>query len=190
MKLIVGLGNPGKKYDQTWHNLGFLAIDEIQKKEPEAFCQFKASKKFNAEVCESQNDLERIVLAKPQTFMNDSGQSVKSLLNFYKIKSQDLWVIHDDIDLPSGKIRISHNSASAGHKGVQSIIAQLGTKDFIRFRLGIQKEPPAKIPSEKYVLQKIDGQSKIIIEEMMQKMLSAIEVALVQGIPEAMNEFN
>ncbi len=190
MKLIIGLGNPGKIYEETWHNLGFLAVDEIKKKEPEVFCQFKKSTKFKAEICENQGDLEKIILAKPQTFMNESGQAVKSIINFYKIKPQDLWVIHDDIDLTLGKIRISHNSSSAGHKGVGSIIDQLGTKDFVRFRLGIKKDPPSLIPAEDYVLQKIDKQSKIIVEEVIQKTLSAIEVSLVQGISEAMNEFN
>ncbi len=190
MKLVIGLGNPGKKYEETWHNLGFLAVDEIKNKEPEIFCDFKINKKFKSEICENQVAVEKIILAKPQTFMNQSGQAAKIIFDFYKINPKDLWVIHDDIDLTLGRIRISHSSSAGGHKGVQSIIDCLGTKDFIRFRLGIQKEPPIEIPSEAYVLQKIDKQSKIIVDETIQKTISAIEVALTQGILEAMNEFN
>lgn len=190
MKLIIGLGNPGKKYDQTWHNVGFLTIDQIQVNKPEEFLKLKNSRKHKAEICEGTSPEEKIILIKPQTFMNNSGQAVKSLARFYKIKPHDLWVIHDDIDLPLGKIRISQNSSAAGHKGVQSIIEELGTQEFIRFRIGIQPTTPIKVTTEKYVLQKIDKAGKVIIDEVMGKVLAAIEVTLAQGVTEAMNEFN
>ncbi|MAF14248.1 MAG: aminoacyl-tRNA hydrolase [Parcubacteria group bacterium] len=189
MKLIVGLGNPGKKYQQTWHNVGFLIVDQIQQKKPETFLKFKKSAKHKAEICEG-GILEKIILTKPQTFMNNSGQAVKSLLNFYKIKSPDLWVIHDDIDLPIGKIRISQNSSAAGHNGIKSIINELGTKEFVRFRIGIQPLTPMKVPTDKYVLQKINKTDKVKVDEVVQKTIAAIDLALDQGISETMNEFN
>lgn len=190
MKLIVGLGNPGKEYEQTWHNVGFMVLDQFSQKETGRFLACKNGKKFKAELCEDNNELEKIILAKPQTFMNESGQSVKLLANFYKIKTQDIWIIHDDIDLPLGEIRISHNASAAGHKGVQSIIDQLGGQEFARFRLGIKPNGPQLIPTEKYVLQKINSQDKVIINEVISRVLSAIEIALADGITEAMNEFN
>jgi len=190
MKLIIGLGNPGKKYEATWHNAGFLVIDLLKTKQAGEFLSCNKNKKFKAEVCENNSPEEKKILAKPQTFMNKSGESVKALANFYKMKPEDIWVIHDDIDLPLGKIRISQNASAAGHKGVQSVIDELGTQGFIRFRLGIQPITPLKMPTEKYVLQKIDKESKVVIDEVMEKVLAALEIALVQGVTEAMNEFN
>jgi len=190
MKLIVGLGNPGKKYENTWHNVGFLAIDHIEAKEAGEFLKCKNSKKHKAEVCENSRPEEKIILAKPQTFMNNSGQAVRSLVKFYKIEPQDLWVIHDDIDLPVGKIRISQNASAAGHKGIQSIINELGTQEFVRFRIGIQPITPMKVPAEKYVLQKIKKDDKVVIDEMIKTVLAAIEVSSAEGITEAMNQFN
>jgi len=190
MKLIVGLGNPGKKYEETWHNLGFLAIDQLEKKFEGEFLKCKNSKKHQAQICENNSPEEKIILGKPQTFMNNSGRAVKSLAKFYKIDPQDIWIIHDDIDLPLGKIRISQNSSAAGHNGVKSIIDELGTKEFVRIRIGIKPDTELNLPTEKYVLQKINKESKIIVEEAIQKACSAIELILAQGVSEAMNEFN
>ena len=190
MKLIVGLGNPGRKYEQSWHNIGFLVLDQIAKSKSDEFLKFKKSPKFQAEINEGLNPQEKIILAKPQTFMNKSGLAVKALVKFYKIEPANLWLFHDDIDLPLGKIRISKDASAAGHKGVQSVIDELGYQNFIRFRLGIQKNTPLEIPTEDYVLQKINKDAKVVIEEVMEKILSAMEVALIQGIAEAMNEFN
>lgn len=189
-KLIVGLGNPGERYSNTWHNAGFIIVDQLQTSKPEEFSDFKNSKKHKALVCEGTNPIEKTILAKPDTFMNNSGQAVKSLVNFYKIAPENVWVIHDDIDLPLGKIRISKNSSAGGHKGIQSIIDELGTQEFARFRIGIQSERQGKITTEKYVLQKISKEDNICIDDVGQKALSAIEVALANGISEAMNEFN
>ncbi|MFA6410250.1 MAG: aminoacyl-tRNA hydrolase [Candidatus Buchananbacteria bacterium] len=190
MKLIVGLGNPGVKYQDTWHNVGFIVIDKIQTHKPQEFLTCKDSKKFKAAICEGTSPEEKIILAKPQTFMNNSGEAVKALVNFYKIQSEDLWVIHDDIDLPLGNIRISQNSSSAGHRGVQSIIDQIGHQNFVRFRVGIKPEHSLLVPTEAYVLQKIDSEAKVVIDDVAQEIISAIEVCLAQGISEAMNEFN
>ena len=190
MKLIIGLGNPGKKYEETWHNLGFLVIDQLEAKSAGEFLKCKNSKKHQAQIYENNSPEEKIILAKPQIFMNNSGQAVKSLVSFYKIKPRDLWVIHDDIDLPLGKIRISRNSSAAGHKGIQSIINELGSQEFVRFRIGVQPTTPMKVPTEKYVLQKINRADKMIIDKTTKTVLTAIEVTLAEGITEAMNEFN
>ena len=190
MKLIVGLGNPGTEYQNTWHNVGFMVIDLIKNRYAAADLKFKQSKKYQAAIAEITSLNEKIILAKPQTFMNKSGQAVKALVNFYKINPADLWVIHDEVDLPLGKIRISHNASAAGHKGIQSIITELGGQEFVRFRIGIQSDPVSKLPTEKYVLQRITEGSKLTLEENLQTVLSAIEVSLTSGIAEAMNQFN
>ena len=130
MLLIVGLGNPGKEYEKTRHNIGYLVIDELAK--------------------QKTND---VVLLKPQTFMNNSGTAVLAAVNFYKIKPAGLWIIHDDIDLPLGEFKISQNRGSAGHKGVQSIINALGTKNFNRVRIGICPKTGKPKAVEKFVLQ-------------------------------------
>ena len=187
MKLIIGLGNPGTQYQDTWHNVGFLAIDQYLKING---ADSKSKKKFESEFFEIANPGEKLILAKPQTFMNNSGLAVAALANFYKIKPQDIWVIHDDIDLTLGKIRISHDASAGGHKGVQSIIDKLSSQKFIRFRIGIRPPTELKIATEDYVLQKINKDARVIIEEKLEEVVGAIEVGLMDGIAAAMNEFN
>lgn len=142
MKIIVGLGNPGKKFEKTRHNVGFRAIDELAKQKTRNF-----------------------IIAKPQTFMNNSGQAVKSLINFYKAKPENLWIIHDDLDLPIGEIKIAKNRGSAGHKGVQSIIDHLKTKDFNRIRIGICPKTGKPEQVEKFVLQNFTKEEEKLIKE-------------------------
>lgn len=190
MKLIVGLGNPGEQYAQTWHNLGFIILDSLRTTGIDEFGPFRENKKFSAAVSHGINPEEKIVLAKPQTFMNRSGVSVKALASFYKVPPEDIWILHDDIDITLGKIKISLNASSAGHKGVQSIIDELGSQNFVRFRLGIKQDPPSSIPTDEYVLQKIDTKSKLLIDKVVQEVVGAVEVALTRGIVEAMNDFN
>lgn len=190
MKLIIGLGNPGKEYEKTWHNVGFKAIEEFRKIKTFEFSDFKLSKKFKAEICEGIFSDEKLILIKPQTFMNLSGQAVFALTSFYKIKPKDLWVIHDELDLPLGQIRISQNSSAGGHKGVQSIIDKVGTKNFVRFRLGIKPLKEIKIPAEAYVLKKIDKEDNEILQKAILKIISAIEISLSDNPDKAMNRFN
>jgi PTH1 family peptidyl-tRNA hydrolase len=160
MKLIVGLGNPGKEYEKTRHNIGFRILNEMAG-------GFKFEKKFNAEIKK-----EKLIFAKPQTFMNNSGVAVAAIAKFYKIKPENIIVVHDDMDLAFGKIKISFGSRSAGHNGVQSIIDSLGTNEFYRIRSGIGHRPE-KIPAEKYVLQKFSApeekEMKKIISEAVEK---------------------
>lgn len=201
MKLIIGLGNPGKKYEQTWHNLGFLAIDALIAAKPEMFLKCEKSAKFKAAVClpdgvrgtkagEGSDLEEKVILAKPQTFMNKSGQSAKAIMSFYKIKPQNLWVVHDDIDLELGSLKISRNSSAAGHKGVQSIIDEINSREFVRFRLGIKPRHESRIPAQDQVLRKIGKDDKMIIDETIKEAAAAFSLALMAGVTEAMNEFN
>jgi PTH1 family peptidyl-tRNA hydrolase len=172
MMMIVGLGNPGRKYQNTRHNLGFLAVNEFAKKNN--FPDFVFSKKFNTEITEGFLDGKKIILAKPQTFMNNSGKAVKSLLLFYKLELENLWIVHDDIDLPLGKIRLSKGRGSAGHKGVESIIKELGAKDFWRLRIGIQPKEGKPKNVEKFVLQRLTKEEEKTIKRVVKKTITAI----------------
>ncbi|MFH1837982.1 MAG: aminoacyl-tRNA hydrolase [Candidatus Kuenenbacteria bacterium] len=189
MKLIIGLGNPGKEYEKTRHNCGFMAIYNLQKTLNESFDDFKFNKKFDALISQGNFNGEKIILVMPQTFMNDSGKSVSALINYYKINFEDLFVIHDDIDLLLGKIKISQNRSSGGQKGVQSIIDHLGTKNFIRFRIGIKSEGIMQNTYD-FVLQKFTKDEQKIISESLQKINLAVKMVLEKGVTKAMNEYN
>jgi peptidyl-tRNA hydrolase, PTH1 family len=176
MKIIAGLGNPGEKYKNTRHNVGFMAIDFLVKEKNLAW-QF--NKKFNLEIAK---DIDAFYV-KPMSYMNNSGIPIKAIMSYYKLipaqniissffkskKNTDLsnilTVIHDDLDIESGKIKESLDSRSGGHKGVQSIIDNLKTKNFKRLRIGIKTEKQLKIPVEKYVLQKFNEQEEKDIEK-------------------------
>ncbi len=155
MKLIVGLGNPGRRYKKTRHNVGFMVIDELKR---------HISKKD-------------ATLFKPQTFMNQSGRAVKKLIQNSKFKIQNLYVIHDDVDLPFGEVRVSKNVSSAGHKGVLSIINELGTQDFTRIRIGINPhlrqgfggQAGRKVDTEKYVLEKFTKEENKQLNDIIKK---------------------
>ncbi|EKD58740.1 MAG: hypothetical protein ACD_56C00060G0014 [uncultured bacterium] len=159
MKLIIGLGNPGDQYENTRHNAGFIVLDEIRK--VWNFSEFQFNKKFNAEISESNKDGEKIILAKPQTFMNLSGQSVKAVADFYKISADDIAVIHDDLDIDLGAFKVSTDSSAAGHNGIQSIIDHFGTQKFKRVRLGIEGAELKKnrlMSGSDFVLQKFSDE--------------------------------
>ncbi len=167
MILIVGLGNPGKKYQKTRHNLGFRVVDEL--------------KSLN---------LKNVTLAKPKTFMNLSGKAIKSLITNYKIPTTNIWVIHDDIDLPLGKIRISKGRGAAGHKGVESIIKELKTKNFVRFRIGIYPKTGKPKNPEKFVLQKFNKDEERLVKEAIKKTAEAIEFSLKVDLAKTMSRYN
>lgn len=152
MKLIIGLGNPGEKYELTRHNAGFLAIDEFLKDKQTIACQSK----FDAQICEYHEDGEKVFLVKPQSYMNRSGQVVVELVNFYKLAPEkDILIIHDDKDLVFGEIKFTQSSGSAGHNGIKDIISQLGTQNFHRIRIGVESRPAnSPIPTDVFVLQK------------------------------------
>lgn len=160
MKIIIGLGNPQIKYNDTRHNAGFIFLDKLQSQWE--FPDFEFNKKFNAEISEGNYKLKaksyKLFLVKPQTYMNLSGVAVKAILDFYKLSPNDILVIHDDIDIPLGKYKIAVDSSSAGHNGIQNIIDQLGTQKFRRIRVGIGKTPEEKeacqLSMHSYVLEK------------------------------------
>ena len=135
MKIIIGLGNPGKEYKTTRHNAGFLCADFLRKEL--GFASFVGNQKMSADISRGVLNDEKILIAKPQTFMNRSGAAVSALIKFYKLSVSDIVVIHDDLDITLGKFKISASSRSAGHNGIQNIIDTLGTKNFLRVRLGI-----------------------------------------------------
>ena len=135
MKLIIGLGNPGNAYKNNRHNAGFLCMDFLR--QTFDFEPFAMDKKVSAEISSGMRNTEKILLAKPDTFMNDSGTSVNALRQFYKLSPSDIAIIHDDIDIALGTYKTTNSSRSAGHKGVQNIIDKLGTQDFFRIRIGI-----------------------------------------------------
>jgi len=188
MVLIVGLGNPGRKYQFTRHSIGFQVVDEFLKENN--FPRFKFAKKFNAEISEGILGGEKILLAKPQTFMNLSGKSVKPLIDFYKITPPGRVVIHDDMDIPFGKIRISKGRGAAGQKGVESIIKATNSKNFIRFRIGIQPKTGKPKNVEKFVLQKFNKDEEKIVKEVIKKTVEAIEFSLKGGLEKAMSLYN
>lgn len=188
MILIVGLGNPGKKYKYTRHNIGFLVLDKFLKNN--LFSEFKASKKFNSLISKGSFGKKKIILVKPQSFMNLSGKTVKLLSKYYKINKKDVIVVHDDIDLSLGEIKIIKNRGAAGHKGVQSIIDEIKTKKIIRLRVGIRPASLKAKTLEAFVLQKFTEKEKKDINNIVKKCVKAIEVNLKNGLEKAMNEFN
>jgi len=185
MKLIVGLGNPGKEYENTPHNAGFIIIEEIKKEVAEKN-NWEFNKKFDAEIIKSEIEDEKIILAKPQTFMNNSGETVAKIVAYYKIKPEDIIIVHDDLDIPLGKLRIKEEGSSAGHNGIESVIQVLGTRKFIRVRIGIEKTNK-KIPSEKYVLQKIKSLENLLNAK---KAAEAVLAIVKNGVGKAMTEYN
>ena len=187
MKLIVGLGNPGKQYEKTRHNAGFMALGFLA--EHFGF-EFKKADKHKCEIAEGKMLDEKVILIKPQTFMNLSGQSVRSVSQFYKIPIEDVIVIYDDVDLPSGNLRIRPSGSAGGHKGMKSIIQELGTEDFIRIRLGIAPLTEFKGELEGYVLGKLAGEEVSLIDGNIKKLPDILEKILKRDIEEAMHEYN
>ncbi len=200
MKLIVGLGNPGLKHEKTRHNLGFMVIDALFKDYSTPKDSFSEEKKFQAETAgitwqPKKGKSEKVILAKPLTFMNGSGAAVRLISSFYKIKPEDIWIVHDEIDLPLGAMKIRFGGSSAGHKGVQSIMENLKTEKFWRFRMGIgpQKEKTSgkKLkPIDDFVLGGFTEGEKGKAREIVKRGAKAIEHALEAGIEKAMNRFN
>lgn len=188
MVLITGLGNLGEKYKRTRHNIGFRALDRFQREND--FPDFKFSKKFNALISKKDIGKKKIILAKPQTFMNKSGQAVKKITTYYSLPTINLIVVHDDIDLPLGKIRISKKRGSAGHKGIESIIKELGTKNFVRLRVGIKNQELRIKNMEKFVLKNFTKEEEKTVGKIIKKSCSALKIILSEGLEKAMNKFN
>ncbi len=185
MLLIVGLGNPGKKYEKTRHNVGFRVADLLA--ERWKLDHFDTA--FQGELVKGSVSGEKILLLKPQTYMNISGASVAACASFYKIPASRIWVLHDDLDLPLGRLRLREGGSSGGHNGVGSIIERLGTPDFIRFRLGIGR-PSTPLPIEDYVVQPFNPDEREAVNEMIFRAADGVEASLKDGPQKAMNVYN
>jgi peptidyl-tRNA hydrolase, PTH1 family len=211
MKLIVGLGNPGEKYENTRHNLGFMVLEKFLKEFLKAGRdEWRKEAKFKSEIAEiewqrqgkkihTKDNLEKVLLVKPQSYMNLSGDAVSLIKSFYKIPTQDIWIIHDDVDLNFGAMKIRMGGASAGHKGVESIINSLGTDRFWRFRLGIGhpaskskvKEQKSKlVPVDEYVLRGFGRGEGGKLKDIIKKSVKSLESGLENGLDITMNRFN
>lgn len=188
MKLIIGLGNPGKKYEQTWHNLGFSAIEKIR--QDLAWPEFKKSIKFKAAISKGELNGETVILAQPQTFMNNSGLSAAAIASYFKIAPTDIIAIHDDLDLPLGKLRLAADSSAGGHNGIKSLIEKLGTKNFRRVKIGIRSELLSKINPADYVLMAYDKKNKKTVDEIISQTAQAVQDLLSLGLAKAANKWN
>lgn len=185
MKMIVGLGNPGAEYAHTRHNMGFDVIDEL------AF-RWKVTvwkKDKNAETASLMRDGEKLLLVKPLTYMNNSGEAVGALARYYKIFPEDIFVVCDDLDLPPGKTRIRKKGASGGHNGIKSLIAHLGTEEFIRFRIGVG-HPRDGHSVVQHVLGRPYGEDIQKVKDAKKYTADSIESALKIGVDKTMNQFN
>jgi len=185
MIIIVGLGNPGKKFERTRHNVGFLALDELARSLHVDISQ----EKNNALIGKARIDAEATVLAKPQTYMNDSGRSVGAILRDTYAGIKDLIVLHDELDLPLGTVRIKVGGGHGGHNGLRSIIEQVGSADFIRVRLGIGR-PAAGMEAADFVLSPFLVEERQLLPDVMAKAVEAVRVIVLEGPNKAMNIFN
>uniref|UniRef100_B8HR17 Peptidyl-tRNA hydrolase n=1 Tax=Cyanothece sp. (strain PCC 7425 / ATCC 29141) TaxID=395961 RepID=B8HR17_CYAP4 len=187
--LIVGLGNPGEKYYRTRHNIGFMVVDALADR---WHISLSPHKRFQAEFGEGAVRGATVQLLKPTTYMNNSGQSVRAVLDWYKRSPQSVLVVYDDMDLPLGKLRLRLNGSAGGHNGMRSLIAHLGTQDFPRLRLGIGN--PRQAGGEKdaipHVLGKFSPAEGPIVAEVLELATKAIETSLRDGVEKAMNLYN
>jgi len=192
MKLIVGLGNPGRDYVNNRHNVGFKCVDLFAREHGIPLTQRRALSKLGI----GEVSGTKIVLTKPQTFMNLSGEAVSALARRYKISAKDILVIYDDLDLPLGKIRIREKGSSGGHNGLKSIIAHLGTQDFPRIRVGIAPSEGSdsaaapEVDAIEHVLSDFTEAEKAVMREVYLRVAAAIECVLTEGIAAAMNKYN
>ncbi len=185
MILIVGLGNPGRKYEKTRHNVGFRVADLLA----ERWKCDHYDNAFEGELAKCSALGKKVLLLKPQTFMNLSGASVAACAKFHKIPAASVWVIHDDLDLPLGSLRLRVGGSSGGHNGMKSIIARLGSPEFVRFRLGIGR-PTTPVPVEDYVVQPFEAGEREAADAMILRAADAVEAALKDDLVRAMNLFN
>jgi len=185
MFLVVGLGNPGPEYEDTRHNLGFRAINELASRL--GITSLKS--KHHSFIGEAKLGEHKVVLAEPQTFMNESGPAVRGLIDWYKLEFKNLVLIYDDVDLEVGQIRVREKGAAGGHHGVESVIASLGTSEFARVRIGIGRESLTADVTE-YVLQKIPPSERDALEAAIITAADAVEEIIKCGLTKAMNIFN
>lgn len=194
MKLIVGLGNPGEKYEKTRHNLGFMVVEQFLKDfEPQKDTAWNDSKKFKSDIAEidwqpKHGKMEKVILVKPKTFMNNSGMAVSLIAGFYKVSPEDIFIIHDELDLPLGNLKIRLGGSSAGHNGIESVIGSLGADKFWRLRLGIKFGE--NINAEDFVLRNFSPKEKGKVKKVIKNASNALQEVLENSADAAMNRFN
>jgi PTH1 family peptidyl-tRNA hydrolase len=183
--LIVGLGNPGREYKDTRHNIGFMLVDRLAVRLGARGMKVQAK----AIITDARHDERKVILAKPQTYMNLSGQSIQGLVRFYKVPLEHVLVAHDDLDLPFCTIRMRPGGGAGGQKGVKSTIDQLGTNEFARLRLGIDR-PPGRMDAAAYVLQQFTPKELLQVSETLDRAAEAALTWVTEGLNTAMNRFN
>jgi len=185
VNLLIGLGNPGRKYSKTRHNIGFVVLDNLADK----FGFDLKKKKFKSYYSIQELFGKKVCLVKPLSYMNLSGEFVDAFWNYYKVEGRDVLIVHDDIDLPFGKIRLSYASGHGGHNGIRSIVDWVGNNEFYRLRIGVGRPTNAMDPAD-YVLQAFDKVERKELEEIVSRAISAIQVFYEEGPSSAMQQFN
>jgi PTH1 family peptidyl-tRNA hydrolase len=183
--LVTGLGNPGREYQSNRHNIGFLLVNRLADRLAVTFSRMESK----ALVTKADHQGRQLILAKPQTYMNLSGQAVSALARFYKLPVENILIAYDDVDLPLGILRMRPSGGSAGHKGMQSIIESLGTQDFPRLRVGIGR-PPGRMDAAAYVLQDFSIEESEILPEILDRGVKAVLTFITEGVDIAMNQYN
>jgi PTH1 family peptidyl-tRNA hydrolase len=187
LRLIVGLGNPGRKYAGTRHNAGFMAVDQLVRRWE---IEWGRKKKFDAQVAQTERRGHRVILCKPETFMNASGEAVRALADYYKAPAAGLLVVVDDADLPVGEIRLRGRGSSGGHHGLESIEQHLGTREFGRLRIGIGRGVTAVREITGHVLAEFSRAERELMDKVLTQVCGQIECWVDEGISQAMNRFN
>lgn len=195
IKLIVGLGNPGDKYKNTRHNFGFAVVDALAKKYDAE--KFNLEKKFHAEIAKANVAGEIVTLMKPQTFMNLSGKSVQLFAQYFKIKPDEIVVIHDELDILLGKMKVRQGGSAAGNHGIESIMETLGREDFVRLRLGIGvdktlagEHKEVHFKAEEFVISEFEAKEKSKVKSMIKRAVTAVDILLKDGLEKTQNQFN
>ncbi|HLI06530.1 MAG TPA: aminoacyl-tRNA hydrolase [Ktedonobacteraceae bacterium] len=186
MRLVVGLGNPGPQYEHTRHNVGFRVVDRLARKKGWRWNEQRS----RAMLASGMIGNEKVVLAKPLTYMNLSGQSVGELVRWYKISPEDILVVYDELDLPLGTIRLRPKGSAGGHNGVESIIAHLHTNEFPRLRVGIGRPTDSRMDTVNYVLSTPPGDDRILLDTAEDRAVEAVELVIQEGVGTAMNQVN
>ena len=183
--LIAGLGNPGREFRNNRHNFGFMALDRLAHRLGTNFSRLEVQ----ALVTKTEHSGHRLILVKPQTYMNLSGKSVSALIRYYKAPPENLLVVYDDVDLPFGTLRLRPAGSSGGQKGMNSVIEQVGRDDFPRLRLGVGR-PPGRMPASAYVLQDFSKAEAELLPEILDRAVDAILAFVVEGLEAAMTQYN
>ncbi len=183
MKIIVGLGNPGTRYRMSRHNIGFQVVDRLARLNHISI----RTKRFKSLYGTGWIDSQQVLLSKPLTFMNRSGEAVKKTSDFFRLKREDLVVVHDDLDLPFGRLRFKRRGGDGGHQGVRSILERMGENNFLRLKIGIGRPPPGMDPAD-YVLDSFDRNEQPRLDQILSRAADSLKVMLLEGLEKAMNQ--